>query len=47
MKELWNKRHPDMKIKAKNRKAIWDKLKVMMQDTCQNESCWLEKTIQE
>ena len=45
MKDLWNKRHPDMKIKSKNRKAIWEKLKVLMKDTCENESCWLEKTI--
>lgn len=45
IKCLWNKRHPDMKITSKNKKNIWEKLKFMMRDTCENEQCWLEKTL--
>ena len=42
LKELWNSRHPDVKIETNNPKEIWTKLRDYMSDTCSNEKCWLE-----
>lgn len=43
LKEAWNKRHPDVKINTNNVKEIWEELKNNMQDTCNNEACWLNQ----
>jgi len=43
MKELWNIRHPDCKIKGNNPKKIWEELKTVLGDVCERESCWLRQ----
>ena len=43
LKNLWNARHPDIKIKTNNPKKIWEKLKQNMGSTCNRESCWLKQ----
>jgi hypothetical protein len=43
LKELWNKRHRDLKITAKDDREIWKKLKEYMGDVCDEESCWLRQ----
>lgn len=43
MRNLWNTRHPDSKIKSCNAREIWNKLKVYMNDMCNIESCWLKQ----
>ena len=45
LKNLWNKRHPDMKITSRNKKVIWNKLKNFMGSSCENEKCWIEETL--
>jgi len=43
MRELWNARHPDVKIEETDSKAIWKKLRENMSDVCNRESCWLKQ----
>ena len=43
MRDLWNKRHPDSKIKTNNIREIWQQLKFFMRNTCNAESCWLRQ----
>jgi hypothetical protein len=43
MRNLWNSRHPDNKIKSKDTKHIWNNLKENLKDTCDIESCWLKQ----
>ncbi len=45
MRDLWNKRHPDVKIKDKSPKKIWEKLGYYMKDTCDREACWIKNNI--
>ena len=45
MRNIWNARHPDVKIKSKNTKKIWDKLGEYMSDICDREVCWIESNI--
>ena len=45
MKNMWNKRHPDVQIKTKNEKKIWDKLGEYLGDVCDKEACWIESNI--
>jgi hypothetical protein len=40
---LWNKRHPDDKIKDGNIRKTWISLKSRMKDVCDKESCWLRQ----
>jgi hypothetical protein len=47
LKELWNMRHPDSLIKSNSSKQIWSQLKNNLQDTCDNESCWLKQNFSE
>ena len=47
LKELWNMRHPDSLISVNNTKQIWNQLKNNLQDTCDNESCWLKQNFSE
>ena len=42
IKKLWNIKHPDDKIKDKNPKQIWIKLKDKFSNICNNEFCWME-----
>lgn len=44
MKNKWNMRHPDSKIRSMNPKKIWDELKNKMSGTCYQESCWLKES---
>jgi len=41
LKEIWNARHPDVKIDNNDPKIIWQKLKSYMSSTCNTEACWL------
>ena len=43
LKELWNQRHPDVKITTNDEREIWNALKRYMDDVCDNEKCWLEQ----
>jgi hypothetical protein len=43
IKELWNSKHPDAKIKTTNTKEIWIQLKENMKNVCSQESCWLKQ----
>ncbi len=43
MKNLWNARHPDSKIKTNNSKQIWMQLKTRLSNVCSNERCWMEQ----
>lgn len=42
LRDIWNVRHPDVKIEETDPKEIWIKLSNHMSDTCNNEKCWLE-----
>ena len=43
LKEIWNIKHPQNKIKSNDDKVIWQQLKHMMSNMCNRESCWLNK----
>ena len=43
IKNLWNIRHPDHKIRATSDKEIWDELRKNMGNVCNNEKCWLRQ----
>ena len=43
MRELWNARHPDVKIEATAPNKIWSSLRENMQNVCNVESCWLRQ----
>ena len=43
LKQLWNIRHPDVKILTNNSNEIWSSLKNNMHNTCSNEKCWLKQ----
>ena len=45
MRNIWNKRHPDVLIKTKNPKKIWNKLGEYLGDVCNQEACWIENNI--
>ena len=45
MKSLWNKRHPDSKIKTNNLKKIWNTLGNYMKNSCSSESCWIKNNL--
>ena len=47
MKENWNNRHPDVKIVSDDIKEIWEELKNNMEETCNNEACWLRQKFME
>ena len=44
MKNLWNLRHPEKKIKSNNPRNIWKSLKNYMNNSCDNEKCWLNQS---
>ena len=43
LKELWNTRHPDVKIIETDSREIWKKLKTYMSNVCSTEKCWLRQ----
>ena len=42
LKEIWNARHPDVKIHSNNTRTIWENLRKYMSSSCNKESCWLK-----
>ena len=42
LKEIWNARHPDVKINSNDTRQIWEKLKELLASSCNKESCWLK-----
>ena len=47
LKDLWNARHPDVKIESKVPKEIWIQLKEYLKSICNKESCWLKQNFVE
>lgn len=43
LKTLWNKRHPDNKIKNTSIRKTWGALKKKLRNVCDKESCWLKQ----
>ena len=43
LRKFWNQRHPDLKIKSKNGRMIWESLKKYMSGCCYTERCWLQQ----
>ena len=43
LRNLWNSRHPDVKIEENSSSKIWCKLKQNMSNICGEESCWLKQ----
>lgn len=43
LKTLWNKRHPDNKIKNGTIYSIWKQLRSKLKNVCNKESCWLRQ----
>lgn len=45
LKKIWNKRHPDCKIKTKTKENIWKEIKRKMSDNCNHEMCWVDSVL--
>ena len=43
MRNYWNARHPDNKIKSKDPRQIWNQLRVNIGNVCNTERCWLKQ----
>ena len=43
LKNLWNKKYSNKKIKSNDPKKIWEKLKENLDSSCSNERCWLNQ----
>jgi len=43
LRDHWNARHPDVKIKSNSPKEIHRQLSEYLRDTCNNEACWLKQ----
>jgi hypothetical protein len=43
LRDLWNARHPDVKINTNNTKEIHSLLTEYLSDVCNKESCWLKQ----
>jgi hypothetical protein len=46
LRELWNARHPDAKIKTNSPKEIHEKISKNLSGICNKESCWLKQKTQ-
>lgn len=44
LKDLWNSRHPDVKISETNPEKIWVELKNKLKE-CSHEICWIENVV--
>ena len=42
MRDIWNVRHPDVKIETNNLKKIWETMGYFMKNTCDREACWIK-----
>ena len=47
MKQIWNRRHPDNMIHSGNPKQLWNYFKENLGQSCSNEMCWVDNTIQD
>ena len=47
LKEMWNTRHPDVKITSNNPREIWDQLRTHLSSVCKTEECWLRQKFME
>lgn len=45
LRDLWNNRHPDVKIVTNGPKEIYNNLKKYLSNVCNKESCWLKQGI--
>ena len=45
MRNIWNKRHPDVQIVSKDLKTIWETLGNHMKNTCDREACWINDNL--
>lgn len=43
LKDMWNKRHPDVKIVTNDPREIWDELRTHLSSVCKTEECWLRQ----
>jgi hypothetical protein len=43
LRDLWNSRHPDVKINTNDAKEIHKLLTIYLSDTCNKESCWIKQ----
>jgi hypothetical protein len=43
LRDKWNARHPDVKIKSNSPKEIHKQLSYYLKDVCNNEACWLKQ----
>jgi hypothetical protein len=43
LKDLWNARHPDVKIRSNDSKKIHAQLTQYLSDVCNTEACWLKQ----
>jgi len=46
LKKMWNKRHPDCKIKTNKKENIWKDIKKFMSDRCSHEMCWIDSALE-
>jgi hypothetical protein len=42
LKQIWNARHPDVKIVENDPRNIWEQLRSHMATSCNTEACWLK-----
>ena len=45
LKQFWNKRHPDRKIKTRKKENMWTEIKNSMSDGCNHEMCWIDNVV--
>ena len=45
MRNIWNRRHPDVQIASKDLKTIWESLGNHMKNTCDREACWINDNL--
>jgi len=45
LKQFWNKRHPDRKIKTRKKENMWVEIKNSMSDGCNHEMCWIDSVV--
>ena len=43
IKNIWNKKHPDRKIKSNRPRNIWRALQYALNKSCNRETCWLKQ----
>tara|TARA_Y100000996_G_scaffold343772_1_gene281422 strand:- start:685 stop:1590 length:906 start_codon:yes stop_codon:yes gene_type:complete len=43
LKDMWNKKHPDVRIAINDPKEIWSQLKEKLGNVCNSEICWMRQ----